>query len=120
MYGPHPDLRFVNDTDNHILLQGRTEDDEVIFEFYGQRDGRVAHVSDPVLSEEKPAPPAKYLTAPDLPIGTFQCSETPRRGMTADVTYTVQYPDGSVNEQQFHSVYQPWQKICLIGTALIK
>lgn len=115
IYGPKPDLRFVNDTGNYLLLQGKVEDDQLVFEFYGQRDGRVAQVSTPELSEEKPAPETKYVISYDLPIGQIQCSETPRKGLTADVTYTVRYADGEVKEQKFHSVYQPWQKICLMG-----
>lgn len=118
IYGPKPDLRFVNDTASYILLQGKVENNEAIFEFYGQRDGRVARVSTPELSDEKPIPETKYIASAELPRGEVRCSETPRKGLTADVTYTVDYPDGSSNEQKFHSVYQPWQKICLIGTGL--
>lgn len=118
IYGPRPDLKFVNDTGNYLLLQGRTEGEEVVLEFYGQRDGRKVSISDPVFSEEKPAPPPQYTATNELPLGEVKCSEQPRKGLTADVTYTVNYPDGTSAEQQFHSVYQPWQKVCLIGTKI--
>ncbi len=116
IYGPEPDLRFVNDTGNYILLQGRTEGTEVVFELYGTRDGRSAEVSDPVISNVIPAPPTKYTATSDLPAGETKCSETPRKGVTADATSTVRYADGTTRQQEFHSVYQPWQRICLIGT----
>jgi vancomycin resistance protein YoaR len=118
IYGPHPDLRFVNDTGHYLLLQGRIEGTDVVFELYGQKDGRSASTSDPILSDRIPAPETKYVSAPDLPLYTEKCSETPREGMTANVTYRVSFPDGKVREQIFNSVYQPWQKICLIGTKI--
>lgn len=119
IYGPHPDLKFVNDTDNYLLLQGRVSGDEVIFELYGQKDGRTVIISEPELYDKIPAPPTKYISSTDLPPGTEQCSETPRAGVTAEVTYTVKYPNEKINEQVFKSVYQPWQKICLIGPAIV-
>jgi vancomycin resistance protein YoaR len=116
IYGPHPDLKFINDTNNYLLLQGRVEGTELIFELYGQKDGRAAEISEVVLSEEKPAPETKYALGPDIPLGKIECSETPRKGITADATYIVRYANGEIKTQDFHSVYQPWQKICLIGT----
>ena len=116
IYGPYPDLRFINDTGHHLLVQGRVDGDNVILEFYGQKDGRSSFISEPELSDEKPAPDTKYIVSADLPFGTQQCSETPRKGVTAEVTYKVAYPSGENKEQIFKSVYQPWQKICLIGT----
>lgn len=115
IYGPKPDLKFVNDTGNYLLLQGRVVGDEVVFEFYGKKDGRTVSISEPTLSNRIPAPDTKYVAAPDLLFGTNQCSETPRAGITAEVEYKVQYPSGETREQIFKSIYQPWQKICLIG-----
>ena len=88
----------------------------LIFELYGRYDGRQAEVSEPVLTNEIPAPETAYLLAPDLPLGEIKCSETPRKGITADVSYFVRYASGEIKEQKFHSEYQPWQKICLLGT----
>ena len=68
-------------------------------------------------SDSRPAPDIKYVLTQDLPPGTIQCSETPRRGITADVVYGVAYLNGTVREQNFHSVYKPWGKICLMGFA---
>ena len=61
IYGPHPDLRFINDTENYLLLQGKVSGDELIFEFYGQKDGRTVTISEPELSDRIPAPPIKYI-----------------------------------------------------------
>jgi len=118
IYGPHPDLRFVNDTGQYLLMQARVEGTDVVFELYGQKDGRQVVVSDPVLHDRIPPPPIKYIPNPYLSAGFEQCTETPRTGVTADVTYRVGLPNGEVREQIFTSVYQPWGRVCLIGTKI--
>jgi vancomycin resistance protein YoaR len=118
IYGPHPDLRFVNDTGHYLLLQGRVEGNDLVLELYGQKDGRQSVISDPVLSNRIPAPKTKYMSTFDLAPGVEKCSETPRVGVTADVTYKVALMSGEVREQHFNSVYQPWQKICLVGSKI--
>ena len=115
IYGPHPDFRFVNDTGNYILLQGTAKNDEVIFELYGTNDLRVAKVSEPVLSNEKPVPKTRYIMSYDIPSGKTSCQTATHKGITADTTYTVSYPDGSKKEEVFHSVYEAWPKVCVIG-----
>jgi len=118
IYGPHPDLRFVNDTEQYLLLQSRVKGTDLIFEFYGKKDGRKAETSEPILTDRIPAPVTKYITTNDLPIGEFKCSETPRSGVTADVDYHVTLATGEERVQHFHSVYQPWQKVCLMGIGI--
>jgi vancomycin resistance protein YoaR len=116
IYDPYTDFRFVNDTDSYILIQGKTKNNEVILEFYGQKDGRQVEISEPKLSDEIPAPDTKYITSEEVRLGQLKCSEVPRKGVTADVVYTVRHTGGKIVEQDFHSIYQPWQKICLVGT----
>jgi vancomycin resistance protein YoaR len=115
IYGPHPDLRFVNDTGHYLLLQTKVIGTELLIELYGQKDGRKVTISEPVLSERIPAPTTKYIPTFELRAGTEKCSETPRAGVTADVTYSVVFLNGNIREQRFNSVYQPWRKICLMG-----
>jgi vancomycin resistance protein YoaR len=115
IYEPHPDFRFVNDTGNYILLQGMAKNNKVVFELYGTSDGRTAEVSAPILSDKKPVPGTRNIMTTDLPTGVIQCQTATHEGITADTTYIVHYPDGSKKEEVFHSVYQPWPKVCLIG-----
>lgn len=119
IYEPHPDFRFVNDTKNYMLVQGSANHNKVIFEFYGVADGRIAEVSTPVLSNEIPVPPDRYIASPTMPTGKITCTTSTYRGITADATYTVTYPDGTIKKDVFRSVYQAWPKVCLIGTAPI-
>lgn len=115
IYGPHPDFRFVNDTGNYLLLQGKAVNNEVSFEFYGVNDKRVVEISKPKLYDEKPIPKDRYFVSSDLKPGETKCTTTTHKGITADVTYSVTYPDGTVKTKLFHSIYQPWPKVCLIG-----
>lgn len=54
IYPPSPDLRFVNNTGNYILIQAKISDNNLIFEFYGTNDGRKVRVSGPTQYDIKP------------------------------------------------------------------
>ena len=116
IYGPHPDLRFINDTGNYLLLQGKTENNKVTFEFYGKKDGRTVTISKPKIYDTVLPPPTKFIPTDTLATGKIKCSEIAHNGVTADVTYTVSWPDGETKSTNFHSVYEPWQKVCMIGS----
>ncbi len=115
IYGPHPDLKFINDTGNYLLFQMKMQDTQLISEFYGVRDGRVANTTAPVLSDYIDPPPTKYLADLEQTWGHIECHDQPRKGLTAVATTTVTYADGRERTQVFNSVYTPWPKICLVG-----
>ena len=89
-------------------------------ELYGRKDGRSVEISKASLSNKIPAPPTKYTQDGTLAVGQTKCSEAPHDGVTTDVLYTVNYADGTIKNKNFHSIYQPWQKVCLVGTALAR
>lgn len=120
IYGPHPDFRFVNDTGGYLLLQGRVEDEKVIMELYGEKDARTVEISKAIVSNFIPAPETRYGESTDIPVGETKCVEAAHAGVTTDVLYTVKYPNGEVKEKNFHSVYKPWQKVCLTGVARVE
>lgn len=47
IYPPNPDLRFVNNTPGHILIQTQMVGVNLIFEIYGQDDGRTTEIDGP-------------------------------------------------------------------------
>jgi len=116
IYGPHPDLRFVNDTGNYILLQGIVENGNLTFELYGRKDGRKVTISEPRIRDKISPPDTKYILTADLPLAQKKCTERRREGLTAEADYRVEYADSSVHEQTFVSEYRPWQEVCLFGT----
>lgn len=54
IYGPHPDLRFVNDTPSNILIQAHTKGTKLFFELYGTSDGREVKLIGPIERDKKP------------------------------------------------------------------
>lgn len=54
VYVPRPDLRFINNTPNHILIQTKIEGTVLTFQFYGTSDGRKVEIIGPKVLERKP------------------------------------------------------------------
>lgn len=115
IYNPRPDFKFLNDTGYYILIQTRIEGTELIFEFWGAKDGRQATQSEPVVFNRTAPPPAKLIETLDLPVGKKKCTERAHAGADAVFTYTITYIGGAVKTQEFGSHYRPWGEVCLIG-----
>ncbi len=115
IYTPWPDYRFKNDTGAHVLIQTYIEGDELIFEFWGTKDGRVVSQTEPRVYNITAPPPTKYIETLDLPPGKEKCTESAHSGADAEFTYTVTYANDEQKEEVFKSHYRPWQAVCLIG-----
>lgn len=117
IYDPKPDFRFLNDTPSHVLIQTRIIGDEVVFEFWGTKDGRVASRTTPRVWGWVSPPPTKIIETTDLAPGQKKCTESSHKGVNAAFDYTVTYPNGEVKTETFTSHYKPWQAVCLVGVA---
>ncbi|MDX1535508.1 MAG: VanW family protein [Candidatus Spechtbacterales bacterium] len=53
IYPPHPDLAFRNNTEGHLLIQYEIIGTKLIFEIYGQDDGRKTEVDGPHLYDKR-------------------------------------------------------------------
>ncbi len=115
IYDPAPDFVFVNDTPGYILLQTRLDGNDLYFDFWGTDDGRVGSFSEPIAYNWTDPPPLKEIETDALAPGERKCTENAHRGVSAEFTYTVEYADGSKEEELFKSVYKPWQAVCLVG-----
>jgi vancomycin resistance protein YoaR len=115
IYSPLPDLRFLNDTGNYILIQSRIEGDILSFDFWGVSDGRIASQTYPVIYNIKKPAPEKTIETLDLKPGEKKCTEKSHNGADAYFDYKVTYPDGKIAEKRFSSHYIPWQAVCLVG-----
>lgn len=54
VYIPSPDLRFINNTPGHILIQTKIEGTRLIFDFFGADDGREINIIGPKITESNP------------------------------------------------------------------
>ncbi len=121
IYDPKPDLRFINDTGNYILIQARIENNDLYFDFWGTKDGRIATTTYPTIYNIVKPEPTKMIETTDLKPGTKKCTESSHNGADAFFDYKVIYPAGATStpvvERRFSSHYVPWQGVCLIGVA---
>lgn len=119
VYIPNPDVRFINDTGNYILIQSRLEKNDIYFDFWGVKDGRIATTTKPVIFNIVKPEPTKLVESDTIPLGEKKCTEKAHNGADAYFDYKVIYPEGAtttpVQERRFKSHYVPWQEVCLIG-----
>jgi len=54
IYSPRPDLRFVNNTGNWLIIQGTINGTSLSIKFYGKSDGRKVKIDGPHTVEKKP------------------------------------------------------------------
>ncbi|MDD3486934.1 MAG: VanW family protein [Candidatus Moranbacteria bacterium] len=52
VYIPKPDLKFINNTPNYILVETRVEGTQLFFDFYGTSDGRETKIIGPEVLEK--------------------------------------------------------------------
>jgi vancomycin resistance protein YoaR len=115
VYEMHPDVRFINDTGNYIMIQTHIQGDNLIFEFWGTDDGREVYQSDSRIYNITSPPELKEVETLDLEPGERKCTEGAHPGADAEFDYKVTYPDGRVEEETFFSHYRAWGAVCLIG-----
>ncbi len=121
IYDPWPDFKFINDTPNNILIQTRIEKDELYYDFWGTKDGRIATATYPVIYNIKRPAATKYIETLDLAVGKKRCTEHAHNGADAYFDYKVIYPkkeneeESEIKETRFKSHYVPWRAVCLIG-----
>jgi vancomycin resistance protein YoaR len=90
LYDPAPDLKFINDTEAHILIHAYITDDlQAVVEFYGTDPGRTTTID-----------------------GPYQVSGSPVGGGTTVFTYTVvEDATGKVlQDEEVTSIFQPLAK----------
>ncbi len=115
VYDPWPDVKFVNDTENYILIQSRIEKNDIWFDFWGQSDGREATSTTPVVYNIVKPAPTKIIESPDLKPGEKKCTEKAHNGADAYFDYIITYANGEKTTRRFNSHYVPWQEVCLVG-----
>lgn len=118
VYSPTTDLKFENDTDNHILIQTQIDipRSRLEFELYGTSDGRVSEISKPIVSDVTPPPEDLYVDDPLLPEGTIDQIDWKAWGAKVNFNYRVTKNESVYYEKTFYSNYRPWQSVYLRGT----
>jgi len=109
---------FRNDSGHYILIQSYfdADNEQLTFELYGTSDGRVSHISTPVIVSQTPAPEPLYQDDPTLPVGQVKQVDFAAAGANVYFNYSVVKDGKEIISDKFTSNYQPWQAIFLKGT----
>ena len=116
VYAPSVDLRFLNDTPAHILVQTVINGPSgLIVEIYGTDDGRVSQIVNHRVWDIVPAPPPRYQDDPSLPAGTVKQVDFSAAGAKAKFDYVVTRNGETIHSKTFYSNFSPWQAVYLRG-----
>lgn len=118
VYSPSPDLKFINDTSSHILIEAKAnpKNYSLIFELYGTSDGRVATISKSIVTNVSAPPADLYQDDLTLPVGTVKQIDFKAWGAKVTFNYSVKRGGEEIYKKTFVSNYRPWQAIYLRGT----
>lgn len=117
VFSPNTDLKFKNNTQDHILIQREFEPKtyHLAFLFYGTPDGRKAEISNIRLWDVVPPPEDLYIDDPNLPSGTIKQIDFKSWGGKTAFDWKVIKNNEILQEKTFYSAYRPWQAIFLKG-----
>lgn len=118
VYAPLVDLRFKNDTGNHILIQSDVDPitQRLTFSLYGTKDERAVTIAKPTITNQTPAPEPIYQDDPTLPKGTVKQVDFAAAGATVSFTRQVTKNGKVIISDKFVSNFRPWQAVYLRGT----
>lgn len=110
-----PDLKFVNDTGNWLLIQSSVDNSRAVAEvrMYGTNDGRVVSMPGQAqVTNRVPAPTEPvYVAEPERPRGSMRQSDTARGGMTISFTRIVERNGQLIEQREFLTKFRPWPNI---------
>lgn len=115
---PNPDLKFVNDTGNYVLIQSYYDgvNKKLTYEIYGTSDGRKTEISNYKQWGWAPAPPDVWIDDPTLPAGKVIQDESRIPGLKTAFDWTVTRNGEIVHQKTFTSSYVPWAAVYRRGT----
>lgn len=113
------DLKFVNNTDTPILIEGYIYNGNVYFNIYGKDNRESGRILD-FVSETTgtTAASTKYVAGTDTAIGTMTTTTSGQNGRTATLWKYV-YKDGAQvsKEAVNYSTYQPKDTVITVGVS---
>lgn len=105
-----PDLKFVNDTGNWLLLESNSDPANHVAEvrFYGTKPNRTVDIRQEVISRKPAIEQPQFIADRDQPRGTSHRTDTKRGGMTIDVYRMITENGVARKPQRFQTVFKPW------------
>jgi vancomycin resistance protein YoaR len=126
IYDPWPDFKFLNDTENHILIQTQLQGNDLEFQIWGTSDGRkvsfegnntVSNLKNlkPTIFNITSPGPAKIIETTELEPGEKKRTEYAHNGADAVFYRHITKSDGEEIKETYSSHYVPWQEVFLLG-----
>lgn len=118
VYSGDVDLRFINDTDHHVLIYGETDSNNLYMkiELYGTSDGRTTEIKDFQQWDARPPLATQYIPDPSLQPGQLKQIDWSAPGLKTSFVHVVKDKDGNVmHEEKYASNYRPWAAKYLQG-----
>lgn len=118
VYSPLVDLRFINDTPHHLLIENYYSEanSSLTFKFYSTSLGRVVEKSGPEIANVVPAKPDIWELNEELEPGEIEQVDWAVEGADVSVERNVFNAVGDLLRQDiFVSNYVPWQNIFQYG-----
>ncbi|RMF80298.1 MAG: hypothetical protein D6737_08460 [Chloroflexi bacterium] len=114
---PSLDMRFINDTPYHLLIETSIipAEDAVEFRFYSTHDGRQVIKHEPIITGEVPQNPTIYEPNSDLAPGQQLQVDWGVDGADVTVRRTIIDAAGNEREDNFFSHYIPWQNVIQVA-----
>jgi vancomycin resistance protein YoaR len=112
------DLRFVNDTPYHLLIETSIfpGDDAVQFRFYSTNPGRQVIKSGPQISDVRPPRETRYVSNPEITLGQERWVDWPAEGAYVVVERAILDSNGQeIRRDIFRRNYQPWGAVIQVN-----
>ncbi|MEK7544192.1 MAG: VanW family protein [Patescibacteria group bacterium] len=118
VFAPSVDLKIKNDTSGYILIQAKTDTQNMTlaFELFGTSDGRKAEIYNHVVGGITPPPPDLYQDDPTLRTGVIKQVDFAAWGAKTSFQYKVTRGNEVLQDTSFASNFRPWQAVFLRGT----
>ena len=98
------------------MIIARIEGDDLIYEFWGTKDGRQVTLPEKAKVYNIISPgPVKYIETDELKPGEKKRVERAISGADAEFDYIVLYPNGEEKKTTFYSRYVAWPEVWLVG-----
>lgn len=118
IYTPDLDLRFLNDSPAHILIEVSVypATSTIQFRFYGTNDGRQVVKQGPTIRDVTSALPTRYEANPELGSGQQLQVDWPAEGAYVEVQRLIYNANGDeIGREIFASQYQPWGAVVQVS-----
>jgi vancomycin resistance protein YoaR len=118
IYSPTVDLKWVNDTGHHVLIQTYVDrvNSTLTFRYYGTNPGRTVEMDGPYEDNFVAHDPPVYREDPTLPKGETKQIEWAKDGLDVTIYRIIKENGVEVERETFFSRYRPWQAVYLLGT----